>query len=283
MSSGSAMTMGRGAPRPTAADDLRAQHRRQVRRERGIAVALGIATPLLGLAIWQILVMLGVIASVYFPEPTKVVQQMAQDLTASGQTSVLFSDLWLTIKVTLLAFMIGGGTGLAVGLMMGALRPVRYALAPTLYATLPAPKIVLYPLFIVIFGLGQTSIMLLAALGAFYMVCITTLGGMLAQRQIYDDVARVFLIPRGRRIRTVMIPAVWPSIMNGLRLGLGAALIVVLILEFIGSTTGMGAYIWNAWQAGQTGEMFGGLLIVAIVGGLLFVGGNALERLAKRW
>src|SRR5690606_32282797 len=90
-------------------------------------------------------------------------------------------------------------------------------------------------------------------------------------------------IPRRVRYQKVIVPAALPAIVNGLRLGSGVSLVLVLIIEFIGSMTGVGASIWSASQAGDVGRMFVALIVVALLGGGLFLLGDRAERWASPW
>lgn len=248
------------------------------RRTMLLRVALGLGVPVAGLVIWELLSRLGLIDSYFFPAPSTIARNLIALLGKTSALHLIGSDLQRTLTDTLIGFGIGAFAGILIGVMMGSWKVVDYLLGPTFYATYSLPKVTLFPIFIILFGLGRSNTILLCALGTFYIVCIPTIAGVRGSAAIYAEVTCVFRVPRRLRYSRVTLRAAWPSIANGLRLGMGGALVLVLVLEFIGSTSGMGAFIWNAWQQGSVGDMFLGLLVVAVVGGAFFVIGEQLER-----
>ena len=133
------------------------------------------------------------------------------------------------VQATLLRICVGYGIGATAGVLLGVVMglhaPTRAAIAPTLYGIFPMPKIAIYPLMIVIFGLGDASSSALVTLGVFFMTCINTFAGVRYVNPIYHDVADAFRFPPLVRWFRVFIPAAMPSIITGLRLGLGQALV----------------------------------------------------------
>jgi NitT/TauT family transport system permease protein len=250
---------------------------------RLLAIVLGLAFPVIGLTVWQILTDSGVLSATFFPAPSTVASQMADDLTSARSLGLLAGDLGVTAAVLAVGFGIGAAAGLAAGVMMGVSRAVRLAISPTLYVVYALPMIALYPLALILLGLGDSSTIGTCALGTFFVVCIGTLGGVTGRNPLYDELARVFHLKRRVRYFQVIIPGALPAIMSSLKLGLAQALIIVLSIEFIGSTTGMGAYIWNAWQALEVGQMFVGLFTVLVLASLLVVIGTAIERIGTPW
>jgi NitT/TauT family transport system permease protein len=145
------------------------------------------------------------------------------------------------------------------------------------------PKLAVFPLFIVIFGLGDASKIALVALGVFFMTCMSTLSGVLASNPIHQDVAKAFRFPAWTRWTRVVIPGALPAIVTGLKLGLGQALIVVVSTEMISGDDGMGHFIWESWQVLDIPRMFLGLVIVALSGGAAMLFGDFLERTLTPW
>src|SRR5690606_8869023 len=151
---------------------------------------------------------------------------------------------------------------------MGLVPVVRYALNAIITAIYPLPKLALFPLMIIFFGIGNASMIALVTLGVFFMVCINTVGGVTYSPPIYRDVAQAFQLPRMTRLLRVTIPAAIPSVISGMRLGFGQALIIVVSTEFVSSQNGIGYIIWNSWQVLNVSAMFVGLTIVGLVGWL---------------
>lgn len=257
---------------------LRARRRTAVER-----VCFSVGTPLLVLVIWQVLVETSVLKSAFFPTPVTVVHDIISQLSNSAGLHEFGGDLGQTALTSLIGFAIGAVAGVAIGSLMGVFRFVRYALSPTILGTFPTPKVTLFPLCVVLFGLGPRSAIALGAVTCFYLVCINTAAGVRSIQATYLELGQSFRVPPLNRYLKIILPAAWPATLTGLRLGAGAALGVVLIVEFIDSTTGMGAYIWNASQGGDVGEMFVGLVTIALLGGAVFMVGGWLDRLTASW
>src|SRR5207245_7563308 len=138
--------------------------------------------------------------------------------------------------------------GVILGITMGLSRPVRAAVDPLVASTYPIPKSAILPLILLIFGLGEASKIVMVALGVFYPVVINTMGGVLQIQKIYLDVGRNFRANRWQTFRTIALPGALPSIMTGIKLGVGMGLILIAIAEMVGAKEGIGFMIWDAWQ-----------------------------------
>jgi ABC-type nitrate/sulfonate/bicarbonate transport system permease component len=256
---------------------------RQAVRGRVLAVVLGLALPVVGLTVWQVLTDTGILNATFFPAPSSIAAQMGADVTSARSLALLLGDLGVTVGVLAVGFGIGAAAGLVIGVAMGVSRVARFTFSPTLYVVYALPMIALYPLALILLGLGDWSTIGTCALGTFFVVCISALGGVSGRNPLYDELVRVFRVNRRVRYTQVIVPGALPAIMSGLKLGLAQALIIVLSIEFIGSTTGMGAYIWNAWQALEVGQMFVGLFAVLVLAGVIVILGTAVERIGTPW
>jgi ABC-type nitrate/sulfonate/bicarbonate transport system permease component len=105
-----------------------------------------------------------------------------------------------------------------------------------------------------------------------------TLSGVLYANPIYRDLAIAYRIPVVTQWRRIMLPSALPSILAGLKLGIGQALILVVSSEFVSASDGIGYYIWNSWQILDIPRMFIGLIVVSIMGGVAIALSNAAER-----
>jgi NitT/TauT family transport system permease protein len=256
------------------AKELAAAQRREARRR----VMWGVATPLVVLAVWEIATRLGVWDSRFFPPPSAIVSHSVDYVTDASLRSELVSNLKASGMRLAIGFGLGSVLGLIGGLLMGLIRVVRYSFSAIINATYPLPKLALYPLMIIFFGIGNTSMTALVVLGVFFMVCINTVSGVTYSTPIYREVAQAFQVPRRTRLLRVTIPAAIPSVIGGLKLGFGQALIIVVSTEFVGGDSGIGYMIWNSWQVLDVSVMFVGLAIVGLVG---WAGSAAISALAK--
>jgi ABC-type nitrate/sulfonate/bicarbonate transport system permease component len=240
---------------------------------------MGVLVPLALLAIWELAAQLGWIDVRFFPAPSNVAKAMLTSLR-SGE---LLTNTEATLQRLLLGFVLGGVPGLAVGILMGVYRPLRLIFDPLIAATYPIPKSAILPLILLIFGLGESSKVVMVAIGAFYPIAINTASGVREISPIYFDVGRNFNAGRWDIFRTVALPGALPFIMTGAKLGAGLGLILISIAEMMGAKTGLGYMIWSAWETFDVDQMYVGLFVVSLIGYLLTVLFNELERRIVPW
>ena len=256
----------------------------RARRVRTVKqITLGVGFPVALLVLWEVLAKIGVIDQRFFPAPSKVFTGMILLLKDPGERGRLFTDILATYQRLVIGYGIGATLGVVTGITMGLSATVRFCLGPLVNATFPTPKLAIFPLLIVIFGLGDPSKIALITLGVFYMTCLSTVSGVLYSNPLHRDVARTFLIPAWTRWSRIVVPAALPSIVTGLKLGLGQALILVVSAEFVAAQEGLGHFIWDSWQVLDVSRMFMGLFVVAITGGGAVLLGEGLERRLTPW
>jgi NitT/TauT family transport system permease protein len=240
---------------------------------------IGIASPLLLLALWELAARAGLIDTRFFPAPSTVIMR----LVLLAQTGELELHLWASLQRLFWGFLLGGIPALLLGLAMGLYRPVRIAIDPLVAATYPVPKSAILPLVLLIFGLGEMSKVVMVALGVFYPILINTVAGVRNIQPIYLDVGRNFGATGWQVFRTIALPGALPNIMAGVKLGIGMGLILIAIAEMIGAREGIGYMIWNAWQILAVDTMYVGLMVIAILGFLFNLILDAVEHAFVPW
>lgn len=271
------------AARPDHMSQVGARLRRARRRRARQRLVLSVLGPVCALLLWEVAGIAQLIDTRFLPKPTTVMSDLWVGATRGELVPELGLHTWRTSLRLVTGLLIGSGIGLLVGLLMGIFQPVRSALGAIIYATYPMPKIAILPLLIVLLGIGEASKVGLVALGAFYLVCINTIGGIAYAPSIYRDIPKAFKLPRRIEYTKIVLPAALPSIFTGLKLAMGNALILVVSAEFIAADDGLGYYIWTAWQVLDVGQMFGGLVVVAVLGAVMLLGGEALEKRLMPW
>ena len=240
---------------------------------------ISIASPLVLLLIWQIAAQTGLIDQRFFPAPSKVFASFLS-LVADGS---LWSNTWATLQRLFWGTLVGGIPALLLGVAMGLSRPVRAMIDPLISATYPVPKSAIFPLLLLICGLGEASKIAMVAIGVFYPVLINTATGVLEINKIYLDVGRNYGANRWQVFSTIALPGAVPHIMSGIKLGLGLGLMLIAIAEMIGSKSGLGYMIWNAWELLSVEQMYVGLLVIAFLGFVISVILTELERKLVPW
>lgn len=249
------------------------------RRRRIEAIVLGIATPVVFIALWQLGAELGSIDERFFPAPTQIVQS-AIEMWNSGQIQ---SDFVATIVPLLIGLVAGIVAGCVVGFVMGLVRYLRLAFDPLLSALYTIPKLALLPLLLLIFGIGVVPKIILIALGVFFIIWISVLEAVVSIPVGYLETAKSFRVGRVRTFTRVIFPEVLPKIFVGLRIAVGNAVLIAIGIEFVNGSAGIGYRIWNSWQLFVADRMYVGIVIVALLGIALRIGVDLLRRVCVPW
>jgi NitT/TauT family transport system permease protein len=153
------------------------------------------------------------------------------------------------------ALVLAYGFGLAVGVWMGAHRLSGAVGEPILVALYSLPKITLYPVILLIFGLGISGKVAFGALHGILPVALLTMAAIRSISPVYLKSARSMKLSQGQTIMTVLLPASLPEVVSGLRIGFTVTLLGVLLAEMFASKQGLGFLIINAMSLLQTEEM----------------------------
>lgn len=223
---------------------------------------LALILPAAVLILWQLLGHYGYISELLFPTPY-MIGASAVSLAASG-------ELWQHIQVSVLraaaGYALGGGLGLLFGIIVGQFRRAEKALDPTIQMIRMIPSLAIIPLFILWFGIGEESKILIIAKSAFFPLYINTfLGIRNADNKLYE-VASVLQFSHYKRIIKLTLPAALPNIILGARLSAGLSWLGLVVAELIASTSGIGYMMSDARQFADTPVVFVGIFLFAILG-----------------
>lgn len=225
-------------------------------------------------AVWWITV--AVTESAIFPTPWQVVTgtlELAQDGT-----------LWEHIGASL--FRVGAGFALALlfavplGLWMGWVAGAYTTLNPIFQMLRPISPIAWIPLAILWFGVGDVSPIFLIFIASVFPMIVQTTSGVHTIERRYLRAAANFGVSRGVLFRRVVVPAVLPEIIVGMRVGIGVAWLVVVAAEMIALRSGLGYMIMDSRNAGNRYDLvIAGMIIIGLIGLLLDGSMRLLERL----
>lgn len=241
----------------------------------GLYRLISFLSPLLLLLLWEGLVQLDLLDYRFFPPPSTVLVSFGR-MIGNGE---LWGHLSLSLWRVLAGFAVGALPAIILGLLMGWFRGINAFFDPLIAALYPVPKIALLPLFLIWFGLGETTKVVTVAVAVFFVVLITTVNGVRLVEPVLIEAAQSYGARGWQLFSKVILPATLPAIFTGLRLGLGVALLVIVGAEFVASNKGIGYLIWISWATLAVNKMYVGLVTIAIIG-LLSTSG--LERL-RRW
>jgi sulfonate transport system permease protein len=223
---------------------------------------LALVLPVTVLIVWQLLGDFGYISELLFPTPY-VIGASAVSLAASG-------ELWQHIQISglraIAGYALGGGLGLAVGIIVGQFRKAEKSLDPTIQMIRMIPSLAIIPLFILWFGIGEESKVLIIAKSAFFPLYINTFLGIRNVDNKLYEVARVLQFNHYKVITKLTIPASLPNIILGARLSAGLSWLGLVVAELIASTSGIGYMMSDARQFADTPVVFVGIFLFAALG-----------------
>jgi len=182
---------------------------------------------------------------------------------------IFYRNLRVTGFEVAASLSIGAAVGVTVGIILGANRFLTRAFEPYIYYLSPTPRIILFPVMIMIFGVGLASKIALGALSAFFAIALSTAAGMRQIDPVLIRVGRSFRASGWQMARKIYLPAMRVPILNGIRLGLGTAIITVLLAETKLSNQGLGYMIMQIYIRFDMPGLYALLIVVFLLAGLL--------------
>ncbi len=192
--------------------------------------------------------------------------EVAKHFIAALGGAELYANIGASLGRALPGFAIGSALGIALGLAAGVARGLDRALSPVIFLTYPVPKIVMLPLFMIWFGIGDLSKVLIIALACFYPVFINAYYGARATQKVLVWSAMNMGAGRWRLFRRVVVPSALPQIFAGLRVSLALSFIVMFAAEMINARSGLGQMIRVAENCLRFDLMYVSLVAIAILG-----------------
>jgi NitT/TauT family transport system permease protein len=232
-----------------------------------------------GLLLWELLSRFVVANPLFLAAPTQILAAIFA-LAESG-------ELWRHLGISSIEFALGyvfaSVLGILAGLAMANSVLAKQAMSPWISGLYATPTIALAPLFILWFGIGIWSKVLIVVLLVFFPVAINTEAGLRTTSERLVEMLRSFgATPRQIFIK-VALPSAMPFILAGLKLGIGRGLIGVVVAELFGSRAGLGRLISAAADSFNMPELFAGVVILAIAGILMTAGFSRLEAKLVPW
>lgn len=241
------------------------------------AIMLGV--PVLVLIIWEVAGRLGYINVSIMPIPSKIGAEW-KELILEGK---LQKNLLVSFQRVILGFIYGSLAGLILGILMGQFEKVNKAFTVFVGVLRPIPMIGWTPLFILWFGLGETSKIITIAVSAFWSLLINTIDGFKNVDRNYLEVSQILEKGKLDNIFHVIIPSIFPSVFTGIRLGMSNAWRGVVAAEMIAATAGIGYMISSARELFKTAELMVGLLAIGLICLLIDIVILRIQKYIFRW
>ncbi|MGX5629586.1 ABC transporter permease [Bacillus thuringiensis] len=235
---------------------------KKVRKLNVKVLVRAITIPVIILIIWQLAGVFGLVSKTVLPTPLDIFLAF-QELIKTGE---LFGHLSISVFRAAAGFFIGGGLGIILGTIVGFSTRSEQYLDPSVQMLRTVPHLAVAPLFVLWFGFGETSKVLLITDGAFFPLYVNAFLGIRGVDSKLFDVARVLEFSKRKLITKLILPSALPNLLLGARLSLGVAWVSLVVAELMGSTEGIGYMIMDARQFSNTDIVFVGIIIFAFVG-----------------
>lgn len=241
-------------------------------RKRDIFIA---ALILLGL--WELSALL--LDSMALPEPWEVIKDTVTKL-ADGS---LLDDLAISAARALLGILLALAAAVPLGLAVGAEESLRKRISPFIYLLYPIPHVVLLPLIIILFGIGNFSKIFLIALIVFFQILVTTRDAAKDIHRNYFYSMQTLGASRWQIYVHVILPASMPKILTAMRISIGTSVAILFFVESFATTRGLGYIIMDAWGRSDYVALYTGIGSMAMLGFSLYLILDWLEKRICRW
>lgn len=229
------------------------------------------------LGVWALTAML--LDSVALPRPWAVLRDVGLKLIDGS----LLDDLLVSALRALLGIFLALAAAVPLGLAIGAEPPLRRHLSPYIYLLYPIPHVVLLPLIIILFGIGNFSKIFLIALIVFFQIIVTTRDGA-------KDIHRNYLLSmqslgasKLQVYQHVILPATLPKILTAMRISIGTSVAILFFVESFATTRGLGYIIMDSWGRADYISLYSGISCMALLGFSLYLILDRVERRLCRW
>jgi NitT/TauT family transport system permease protein len=229
---------------------------------------------------WEFAARLGWIDPAFFGQPSMIAKSLAEGFSGNARIP---RELGWTMYTSFVAFFLGAGSAIIVGMLFVLLPVLEKTLDPIFSALNSMPRTALAPLLIVWFGLGMWSKVAIGASLCFFIVLQNTVAGIRGVNSDHVILCRTLGLSQGRMFWKVTMPNAVPVMFAGLRLGIVVALLGVVAGEIIASERGIGQRVAYLAAAFDMSGVWALLVVLAISGMVLTWGLDSIERRLYRW
>ncbi|MFF2324091.1 ABC transporter permease [Agrobacterium sp. NPDC058088] len=240
---------------------------------------MGIAVFIILIALAEIGTRSGFISNLTLPRPSAVLDTFVQ----LWQTGLLWKHLLPSLQRLFIGAFIGIAVGISVGVMIGLFSYVRAGLVPLVAALFPIPKIALLPLFVIWFGIDETSKYALIAFGTFTPTVVATYGAVDNVDRTLIRMGQSFGLSWWSIVRKIVLPGAFPAILSGLRVSISIAIILLVAAEMLGAQYGVGSYILEAGSLYDLEKLFAGVTILSVMGLIVNFAIGLVEKRFLSW
>ncbi|WP_028581715.1 ABC transporter permease [Desulfogranum japonicum] len=217
--------------------------------------------------------------SIALPQPWQVLADFVSKLLQGK----IIDDVLISAFRAVAGVVLGALTAVPLGLMIGHEPGLRKSLSPFVYLLYPIPHVVLLPLIIILFGIGNLSKIVLIALIIFFQILVTTRDAAKEIHSNYLYSLQTLGASKWQLYRHVIIPATMPKTLTAMRISIGTAVAILFFVESFATTKGLGYIIMDSWGRADYIALYSGITGMALLGFVLYLLLDRLERSLCRW
>jgi NitT/TauT family transport system permease protein len=230
---------------------------------------------------WLLLSRLGVLNSGTIPDPLAVLGRLFQNVFT---TDLIITHALPTIRRAALGFLIAATTGFLIGLALaGALKTIRPIVTPVFRFLEKLNPLALFPVFMLFWGIGEMSKILIIFWVVVWIVIFHTLEGFDHVDPVQLESAASMGAKRLTLFTKVRLPAAAPDIFHGVKFGLNISFIFVISVEMLSASVGLGWFVANAKHQYNLANLYSSVLLIAVIGIVISAFMNVLERRLFLW
>jgi ABC-type nitrate/sulfonate/bicarbonate transport system permease component len=226
---------------------------------------------------WETVARAGWVDPLFVPAPSAVVRAFGR-IGASA-----LHGLGDTLLKTAIAYVLSVVLGVSLGIVIGSVRALREVLSPFVVALYGMPKILVLPWIILLLGFGTAPAIVYGTIHGLFPILMLVMGGVRDVDRTLVSVARAFGASPWQLYRKVLLPAIVPTVLAGMRLGIVFCLLGVLIVEMFAGVRGMGHVMGSLANGFQAPELFAATALVSVASIAIVLGLDALNERLSHW
>jgi sulfonate transport system permease protein len=240
---------------------------------------LRLASPVVAIGLWQLLSATGVLPPSKLVSPVSIARTAYSLVTTTSPTyGTLQASLLVSAERWGIGFALGTVIAVALAIVTGLSQVGELALDPIVQALRSIPLLGIIPLFIVWFGIGELPKILIVVLGALFPMYVNTFAGIRSVDPKLRELGQVLGLSRRELITQIVLPGALAQALTGLRLGVVASLLALVVGEQVNANAGLGFMITTAQEFLQNNIIMVALIVYAVLGLL----GDTLVRMLER-
>lgn len=226
---------------------------------------------------WEIAALL--LHSMALPQPWEVLTDFGGKLL----TGKIVDDILISGLRALAGVALGAAAAIPLGLLIGNEPLLQRRISPFIYLLYPIPHVVLLPLVIILFGIGNLSKIVLIALIIFFQILVTTRDAAKDIHQNYLYSLQTLGATKWQLYCHVIVPATLPKILTAMRISIGTAVAILFFVESFATTKGLGYIIMDSWGRANYVALYSGITGMALLGFTLYLLLDRMERYLCPW